>query len=109
MILSPCIRTNDKITNFILWLPYIIINIINLVNIGPFMTGNLLNVPIAISLIFLLLFYLLLMTLIPLFMLFNIFMIAGFLDTIIGILTFGKLYKVEIIYFDNLQKFIKCF
>lgn len=87
--LSPCIRTNNNITNFILWLPYIIINVMNIINIGPLMTGFIFYLPIGISFFFILIFYLLFMIIILIFILLNVFIIAFLIDAIFGILTFG--------------------
>ena len=87
--ISPCIRTNNKITNFILWLPYIMININNIINIGPLMIGIILSGPIVLSFLLIMVFYLFLAFIILIFILMIVFIVACVLDTLIGILTFG--------------------
>ena len=88
-IFNPCIRTNNKIANFIIWLPYNMININNIINIGPLMIGIILSAPIVMSFLFIIFFYSFLALLILIFTLIIVSIVACVLDTLIGILTFG--------------------
>ena len=88
-IFNPCIRTNNKIANFIIWLPYNMININNIINIGPLMIGIIISTPIVLSFLLIMVFYLFLAFIILILILIIVFFVACVLDTLIGILTFG--------------------
>ena len=92
-IFNPCIRTNNKIANFIIWLPYNMININNIINIGPLMIGIILSGPIVLSYLFIIVVYLFLALLILIFTLIILFIAACVSDTLRGILTFGGICK----------------